>query len=73
MNMTIIISPVYNHFLSGRIWMGIDYDFIKIHLEVKHNASVIIIIIIPFQDLKESLPNIPENSVLFYSSVQHLS
>lgn len=64
--MNIIISPIFNQFFSGRIWMGLDYRLIQSELEAKYNAKVEII---SFEKLKESLSKIPENAVLFYSSV----
>jgi len=64
--MSIIISPLFKQFFSGRIWMGLDYRLIQSELEAKYNAKVEII---SFEKLKESLSKIPENAVLFYSSV----
>lgn len=64
--MKIIISPIFNQFFSGRIWMGLDYKKIKDELENKFNFQVEII---PFAELQNHLDTIPQNSVLFYSSV----
>ena len=64
--MNIIISPIFNQFFSGRVWMGIDYHLIKSELEAKYNAKVTVI---SFEKLKESLHEIEQNAVLFYSSV----
>ncbi len=68
--MTIIISPIFTHFFSGRIWMGLDYISIQSELETKYNAKVQII---SFEKLKDSLGEIPQNAVLFYSSVYNPS
>lgn len=64
--MNIIISPTFQYFFSGRIWMGLDFEQMKSELETKHKANVNII---PFQNLKKSLTDISQKSVLFYSSV----
>lgn len=64
--MNIIISPIFNQFFSGRVWMGLDYKLIQSELEAKYNAKVTVI---SFEKLKESLHEIAQNSVLFYSSV----
>lgn len=64
--MNIIVSPIFNQFFSGRIWMGLDYMLIQSELEAKYSAKVEII---SFNNLKESLNRIPQNAVLFYSSV----
>ena len=64
--MKIILSPIFTHFFSGRIWMGLDYEKIKTELENKYNFQVEII---PFKELQSQLESIPQNSVLFYSSV----
>lgn len=64
--MNIIISPIFKQFFSGRIWMGLDIELIKRQLETRFAAEVNII---PFHDLATDLHTIPENSVLFYSSV----
>ncbi|WDF46955.1 hypothetical protein PQ459_00400 [Chryseobacterium sp. KACC 21268] len=67
--MNIIISPIFKQFFSGRIWMGLDIDSVKIQLESTYDANVHII---PFSKLRESLENIPIDSVLFYSSVYNI-
>lgn len=64
--MKIIISPIFTHFFSGRIWMGLDYEKIKTELESKYEFQVEII---PFKELQSQLESIPKNSILFYSSV----
>ena len=64
--MNIIISPIFNQFFSGRVWMGLDYKLIQSELEAKYNAKVTII---SFEKLKQSLHEIEQNAVLFYSSV----
>ncbi|MDG4949886.1 hypothetical protein NLM59_03025 [Weeksellaceae bacterium KMM 9724] len=64
--MNIIISPIFQNFFSGRIWMGLDFMEIKKELESKYQAKVQVI---PLKDIKRSLNDIPEGAVLFYSSV----
>jgi hypothetical protein len=64
--MNIIISPLFYHFFSGRIWMGLDYELIKDEMQTKYHA---IVRVIPFHLLVDSLNEIPQKSVLFYSSV----
>jgi len=64
--MNLIISPIFNQFFSGRIWMGLDYELIKSELETKYSAKVEVI---PFHQIIESLDQIPQNAVLFYSTV----
>lgn len=62
---TIIISPLFKNFMSGRIWMGLDSEKIKNILITKFNFNVIII---PFKNLVDQLDTIEKDSILFYSS-----
>lgn len=66
MKKNIIISPIFKHYMAGRIWMGLDFNEIKTELEQKYEAEVEIIL---FKNIKKSLTEIPEGAVLFYSSI----
>jgi hypothetical protein len=61
----IIISPLFENFMSGRIWMGLDTEKIKGILTAKFNLKVRII---PFKNLVKQLDTIEKDSILFYSS-----
>lgn len=62
---TIIISTLFENFMAGRIWMGLDTEKIKNVLISKFNLNAKII---PFKNLVNELDNIEHKSVLFYSS-----
>ncbi|MDG4949872.1 hypothetical protein NLM59_02955 [Weeksellaceae bacterium KMM 9724] len=60
----IIISPLFEHYMSGRIWMGLDSEAIKKELIEVYNHEVELV---SFREIVENLNNIPHNSSLFYS------
>lgn len=62
---TIILSPLFENFMAGRIWMGLDSERIKSILVSKYNFSVKII---PFKNLVDQLNIIEKDTILFYSS-----
>lgn len=62
----IILSPLFNHYMSGRIWMGLDIDKLKRELIDKYQHSVKVI---PFNQLVKQLNEIPKKAVLFYSTI----
>ncbi|MXV39156.1 hypothetical protein GO491_10785 [Flavobacteriaceae bacterium Ap0902] len=61
----IIIAPVYQQFMAGRIWMGLDTKIIENQFKKLGWETNII----SFDKLVDSLDDIPYNAVLFYSSV----
>lgn len=61
--MNIIISPIFNQFFSGRIWMGLDYRVIaKCLEELGYNVEII-----EFSKVADDYKLLPENSLFFYS------
>lgn len=64
---TLIISPIHETFVVGKIWMGLEIKRITAALdeisqgEIEHK-------IIPFIDLIERLEEVPQAAYLFYSS-----
>ncbi|MCF8320986.1 MAG: hypothetical protein K9I35_07255 [Flavobacterium sp.] len=64
--MNIIISPIYESFFSGRIWMGVDIERIKQYLiEINSNFNVQII---DFSIIANDYSLIPKNAFLFYTA-----
>lgn len=62
----IIISPLFQNYMSGRIWMGLDVEQIKKVLTEKYNLEVEIT---PFTSLLGRLNAVPKGSVLFYATI----
>lgn len=61
--MNIIISPIFQQFFSGRIWMGLDYRIIAEALEeMGYNVKVI-----NFAQIAQNYNLLPQNSLFFYS------
>lgn len=61
----IIISPIFDKYFAGRVWMGLNIDVIKEHFVNKGVECEII----PFEKLIDSLDTIKQGSTLFYSSI----
>lgn len=62
---TIIISPIFNQYFAGRIWMGLDVAQLKSYFTQNQFNSEII----PFENIFDSLDQIDRNAVIFYSSI----
>ncbi|MGI9526115.1 MAG: hypothetical protein ACR2MS_03275 [Weeksellaceae bacterium] len=63
--MNIIISPIFNQYMAGRIWMGLDIQVFEKHLKnLGWNTQII-----SFNNLVENIDDIAKNCVLFYSSI----
>ncbi len=63
--MNIIISPIFQQFFSGRIWMGLEVEKIKKTLTEEYNLQTKIV---PFKCIVSQLDTIEKGSLLFYSS-----
>ena len=66
----IIISPIFKHYMAGRVWMGLDSELIKQTLIDEFDYDVQII---NFSNLVSELDSIPQGSTLFYSTIYNIN
>lgn len=63
----LIISPLFETYFSGRVWMGLDYE--RIAKVCESNLPDYEVEIIEFKDLYDTFKALPQSSVIFYSTI----